>query len=548
MGVSAPTWCPDCRLQRRLSFRNERTFYKRPCELCNKDGLSRFDPEKGIVNYCGECWWGDSWDPTTYGQDYDFSRPFFEQFAELMKKVPHQNLIVLYKTLVNSNFTNMNHYLKNCYYIFNSDYDENCMYGEELEHCTDCTDMTMADNTQLSYESLNCNKCYETYYSLDCESSHDVWFSKNLVGCSNCFGCINLRQQTYCIFNEKYSREEYLEKMKEFNVGSHAAVEEIKKQAQEFWLNFPNKYMHGVQNLESTGDYVYNSKYVKDSFIVTGSEYCKFCMWLIVKNNKECYDLTQFGENTELVYETLCSGKNISNIIGCINAVEGRDLRYSMYCYNNNSNLFGCVSLKNKQYCILNKEYSKEEYEELMPKIIQHMQDMPYVDAKGRTYSYGDFFPTEISQFNYNETSAQEFFPLTKDEAVDAGYLWDEPKDRNYNITIKPEDLPDDIGDVADDITKQVIGCAHVGNCKEQCTTAFRILDSEFAFYQSHNLPLPRLCPNCRHYQRVLKRNPNELFHRNCMKESCQNEFETSYSPDRPEIVYCESCYQQEVM
>ena len=207
MKVSAPTWCPDCRLQRRLSFRNERSFYKRICELCGKDGLSRFDPEKGIVNYCGECWWGDKWDPTIYGQDYDFSRPFFEQFGELVRKVPQQNLIVRYKTLTNSNFTNMNHYLKNCYYIFNSDYNERCMYGEELEHCTDCLDVTMGETTELAYESLNCIKCYEIYYSVDCESSHDIYFSKNLAGCSNCFGCINLRGQQYCIFNEKFSKD-----------------------------------------------------------------------------------------------------------------------------------------------------------------------------------------------------------------------------------------------------------------------------------------------------------------------------------------------------
>ena len=251
MGVPSPTWCPDCRLQRRLTFRNERTFYKRPCELCKDDTLSRFDPSKGIVNYCGECWWGDKWDPISYGQEYDFSRPFFEQFSELIRKVPQQNLIVMYKTLTNSNFTNMNHYLKNCYYIFNSDYNEKCMYGEELEHCTDCVDVTMAENTQLAYESVNCNKCYEIYYSTDCESSHDIWFSKNLVGCSNCFGCINLRGQQYCIFNEKYTREEYLKKLQEFNVSSYAAVAKVKQEVTEFCLTLPNKYMHGVQNLDS---------------------------------------------------------------------------------------------------------------------------------------------------------------------------------------------------------------------------------------------------------------------------------------------------------
>ena len=30
-------------------------------------------------------------------------------------------------------------------------------------------------------------------------------------------------------------------------------------------------------------------------------------------------------------------------------------------------------------------------------------------------------------------------------------------------------------------------------------------------------------------------------------EEKCSAQFETSYSPDRPEIVYCENCYKQEV-
>jgi hypothetical protein len=211
-----------------------------------------------------------------------------------------------------------------------------------------------------------------------------------------------------------------------------------------------------------------------------------------------------------------------------------------------------------KEYCILNKQYTKEEYEVLLPKIKQHMNDMPYVDSKGRIYKYGEFFPPELSPFAYNETIAEEYFPLTKEQAISQGYRWKDPDTKEYKITKKTNDLPDHIKDVPDSITNEIIECNHSTSswqatnnntaCTHQCTTAFKIIPEELSFYRRMNLPLPRLCPNCRHYERLSQRNPLKLWHRKCMKEGCSNEFETSYSPERPEIVYCESCYQNEVV
>ncbi|MDD5750486.1 MAG: hypothetical protein PHU56_02450, partial [Candidatus Pacebacteria bacterium] len=197
----------------------------------------------------------------------------------------------------------------------------------------------------------------------------------------------------------------------------------------------------------------------------------------------------------------------------------------------------------------------------------------------GRTYTYGEFFPPELSPFAYNETIAQEYFPLTKQQAIEQGYSWRDEEPRNYTIDIKAEDLPDNIKDVKDeDILNKVIECLHQGQCNEQCTQAFRIIPQELSFYKRMNLPLPRLCPNCRHYQRLKQRNPLKLWKRQCMcsgstsspqgrtcegktltdcyHNTCEHEhgdspcdetFLTSYSPERPEIVYCEKCYLREV-
>ena len=176
------------------------------------------------------------------------------------------------------------------------------------------------------------------------------------------------------------------------------------------------------------------------------------------------------------------------------------------------------------------------------------MIDIPYIDKKGREYRYGEFFPTEISPFPYNDTVAQDYMPLTKEKAEAQGYVWGGSTTREYTITKKAADLPVRIADVADSFTGDVIECVHQGTCTDQCATAFRVTPNELQFYKQFGIPLPRLCFNCRHWDRLRQRNPLKLWHRKCMQEGCSNEFETSFSPERPEKEYCEACYQAEVV
>jgi len=86
MQVPPPTFCPMCRFQRRLMFRNERALYKDKCDLCGEDMISVFSPDKPFKVYCSPCWWSDNWDPLASGQEYDPSRNFFEQMKEVQLK------------------------------------------------------------------------------------------------------------------------------------------------------------------------------------------------------------------------------------------------------------------------------------------------------------------------------------------------------------------------------------------------------------------------------------------------------------------------------
>jgi hypothetical protein len=555
MKVPAPTFCSNCRLQRRLAWRNERGLHNRECDLCGKKIISIYHKDFNNIVYCDKCWWSDKWEALDYGINYDFSKPFLNQLFELFHKVPVPNLFAFGTTMINSQYCNMANDMKNCYLLHDGTFDENVSYGSGAFYVKDSQDVTMARKCELCYEIVTCINCYKTIFSQNCEDCVEVSFSYGLRGCNNCFGCVNLHKKSYCIFNEPYSQEEYKQKLESLGLDSYKNINLLKNKVYEFWKKFPKKYYFGVQNLNVTGDYLEHSKNSKSCFGATNLEDSKFCSFVSNGPVKTTYDFTHYGDNIEMVYECLQSGDGIyNNKFGWGNWMNTNNADYSI-TVPGSSYIFGCIGLKKKKYCILNKQYSKEEYDELIPKIIKHMNDMPYIDKKGTIYKYGEFFPVELSPFGYNETTAQEYFFLNQDQVKENGYNWREHDKRNYEITKNSEEIPDSITEMNDSILNEVIACEHQGKCKENCMTAFRILQDDLIFYSRMNLPLPRLCPNCRHYQRLKQRNPLELWHRSCMCDKqnhdhqgkCKVEFETSYAPDRLEIVYCEKCYQKEV-
>ena len=208
---------------------------------------------------------------------------------------------------------------------------------------------------------------------------------------------------------------------------------------------------------------------------------------------------------------------------------------------------FACFGLKNNQYCIFNKQYDKEKYFEMIDKIKNHMNELPYIDSKGRIYKYGEFFPYDLCPFGYNETNAHDNFLIKKELANDKGYPWMDKDNKIYNISIDSFSLPDSINDCGDSLLDEIIACPSKGNQDYQCTTAYRINSTELGFWRQKNLPLPRYCPNCRHYKRLNYRNPMKLWHCKCMNDGCNNDFDTTYHPEKPYKVYCEKCYQNEV-
>lgn len=539
--VPPPTFCPPCRLQRRLAFINLFNLYKRPCDLCHAQTFSVFRPDAPYTVYCPRCWWSDAWDPLAYGKEYDFSRPFFEQLNELWHRVPLLGLSIDFVTLATSPYTNHIGHLKNGYLVFHADFNEDIAYGFYLVHNKALVDCSLAMNCELCYDSMH---IYKVNHGVGLRSqvteSVDVAFLKDSANCQNCFASANLRNKKYYIFNKPYTREEYFEEIKKWDLGSYSTYQEVKKLAEEHWKKFSPKPRFDEFSVNCTGNNVFESKNCKDCLEVVGAEDSRFLFMIEAGPVKDCYDLTSWGNNMDLCYECSVVGEGTSRVKFCEEA--GLSLNDAEYCKLSTGTgyHFGCVSVKKTKYCILNKPYGEKEFHELRKKIIAHMNEMPYTDKKGRVYRYGEFFPVELSPFAYNETIANNFFPLSREKIEADSWNWYEGEPKKYAVTKPASELPDHIKDANEKILEETIGCA-------SCGRGFKIIPMELSFLKKMNLPLPRECPFCRIHKKFDQWVKNlRIFKRTCGK--CGAEFETSYPEEEVKEILCKTCYLKEVV
>jgi hypothetical protein len=292
----------------------------------------------------------------------------------------------------------------------------------------------------------------------------------------------------------------------------------------EFRTKFPFRaiYQTNCQNCE--GNNLENCKNLENCIDCTGCEDCTNGFQM--DETYDSMDMTCMGyDKSELCYQTIgCSG--IYNCLCCDSCWEDSDLKYCQLCFTS-KNCFGCISLKHKEYCILNKQYSKDEYEKLSGEIIDKMK---------KEGIYGHFFPLILSTFGYNETVANESFPSTKSEAVKKGYGWKDDDKKDFaSQTYK---IPDNIDDVQDNILDEILAC-------EQTGKNYKITPHELNFYRKLKLPIPRKCPEQRYLDRHNLKQPRQLWARTCAK--CNKDIQTVYSTDRPETVCCEDCYLKTV-
>ncbi len=533
--VPSPTFCWLCRRQRRLAWRNYLNYYKRTCDLTAEPVISLYTPDSGIKVYSPRAWFSDKWSALDYGREYDFSKPFFEQYVKLLRDVPKPSMDNDDGLAsVNCMYTNDFAMSKDCYLVVKAWKVESVMYSFWVVSGRDFMDAHISfGKDEGNYETVNTEHCYQCRYAYDSSSCSDCAFIYDCRNCNNCFMCTGLRGKSYCFKNEEVGRERYEEILKEYALHTYSGTERAQSEFEPILRNHPRKALRMVNCKDCYGDLMYNCNDCKYCFVVLNSEHYKYCNYS--DGARDSYD-TDAGGGGELMYETDLSAFS-SRITGSFLAWQCQDSSYLTHTYRSRD-CFGCSGLKDARYCILNKQYSKEEYFDLLAKIKQHMQEMPYIDSQGRRHAFGDYPPIELSYFPYNDTAAQSLYPLTKQMAEKEGFHW---KDQDQNEipqgAVQAENLPDSIFDVTDDILQKTI-------ISKSSNRKYRIVPQELLFYRKYKIPLPRESFFERHERRTKMATSFRLYERKSDRSG--QIITTFYPPDAQEKVWSIEEYRSE--
>jgi hypothetical protein len=526
--VPTPKNCGDCRRQIRLSFVNYTTLFKRDCDVPgHTEKMISSIPEgaKFPVYDFNEYWYGYR-DWKNFTKDIDLNDSFFKQFYDLFKISPEPSL-TRNPANINSDYTSYGSYFKNCYYIFGGLNAENVMFSIWAMNTKNSLDQLISINTDSSYEGVYPDYCYNSNFIYFSKNCIDCNFIHDCRNCNDCFGCVNLRNRRYCIWNEQYSKEDYFKKIESFNLGNKKQLFFYRKKFELMIKSLPIRATRNEHSNNFSGNYIINSKDCFESMWVLSGDNLKYSDFTLkVRDSYDC----SISDTSEKMYGNSATGVNCFNVKL---SVYCRELRDSEYCINckNSQYCFGCIGVENAKFCIFNKQYTEDEYWGKVDEIKYKM----LTDGE-----YGEFFPLSLSPFPYNVSLSNIMYSISKDRVLEIGGWWyDDKINIPDGIEIKRRnEIEDDIKDVKDGILN--IGIMSEGNGKP-----FRIVKDELDFYRRKNIAIPNLTP----YERIINRfkfvNNFKVFNNKCFK--CGIDILSSYSTSEGYKPYCDDCYKKEI-
>ncbi|MBN2095993.1 hypothetical protein JW752_01180 [Candidatus Peregrinibacteria bacterium] len=481
MGINEPKYGPKIRLAMRLALRNERNLHMRKCDFSGGRIISVYSEDHPFPVYKYDYWISDKWTPPEL--DYDPDKPFFEQYKALSKKAPRVNIFAPYNE--NCDYCNAAEKNKNCYMHILADRCEDCYYTHGIFNCRDCIDSAFLHDSELCFECVDCRKAYHCRMGFLLDNCSHCNFCFDLRGCQNCFMCSGLRNQKYCVNNEQLGKEEYEKRMDEIRFGSYETFEKLKRQFVDNILS-KGDYTRLINTENSDGNFLINCKNCHECYDVEDAEDCLY--YRVGANGcKDVIDSHAIVDGSQLIYGNVSTTEsyNCHNVVGCWTT---KDSCYGEFLQGCND-CFGCISLRYKKFCILNKQYSESDYHKLKARIIESMGDY-----------YGNPFPFDVAPFTYQDSAFRDYDHFTKEEVERIGWRYGEEKKPEGGTSESVAQLPDDIHSAEDGKMESAFLC-------EKSNKPFRIIEQEIRLLKKIDAPLPRTHHEMRYQERIRFRN-----------------------------------------
>ncbi|OGI86472.1 hypothetical protein A3A05_02885 [Candidatus Nomurabacteria bacterium RIFCSPLOWO2_01_FULL_41_12] len=523
VGLVIPEQCFFCRTKQYLAFFIFGKFRKGISDLSGESLITVLPNNLRYPIYKSHEWWGDGWNPMNFGQEYDENRPFFDQLKELQEKIPRPHQVG--KNNTGCDWCDDVWDSKNCYLCRSLSKCENLSYSYRVVECKDSFDLVYCFNLQNSYDSFSCHNSFNLNFSENCKDCIDSYFLFDCRNCQNCIMSWNLRNKQYYIRNKQYTKEAYEAELVKIGLDSYQNVEALKN---EFKKMLQGEAVHrenfNLKTTDSVGNYLTNCDKCVNVFTWETSQNCRNS--LRGMDAKDCID--QFGS-----WHTEASGNN-SCVYGGYQLKHSSwsNARYSEYLdlCDEVEYCFGCVGLRKKKYCILNKQYEKDEYENLRNKIINNME---------KRGEYGKFLPYSFGLCEYNFSAGAIYFKdITEKEIVLKGGYW-KNEDLSSQDGILSASLPDSIIETDPSIKTQALICP-------ESHYRFNISEAEYEFHKRKNFALPRLHFDLRMTKQMRKITVIKSYPYKCMY--CENDIMAYYPPEWGyQKIACEECYKQNI-
>jgi hypothetical protein len=529
--IPAPTRCPECRLALKMAFDTNGEMYRRNDSWSGASILSIYPPEAPFPVISQSAWYADGWDALQPRVEQPPTERFIERLHALRNIIPRPAQKIVQSE--NCDYCSLAYFSKNCYLLYGAA-AEDCMYGYISNSILRCLDFSFAIRSRYCYQIVECQNCERVFFSHYAESCSDCAFLFDCKSCRDCFGCVNLRHKQFCVFNQQLSEAEYRRFIADVHLERYSILQQWQQKFLQFKLQQAHRAAYQFRCENCVGDNI------------TGLKDCYYCFGAdsLGAGIENCRYASLFGGPANHCMDTYGTSSG-SFCYGCGPVCFlGTSLLFSsntehsdncIYCdlCDHCSDCFGCVGLRHKRYCILNVQYSQQEYQQLASDIIHQLV---------KQGTWGEYLPPHLSPFPYNQSRAQDQFPLSASLALERGFKWADhtPESTVAQSALLASELPEDSSLIEGAIEQALLSSTFL--CLES-GRPYRITRRELDFYREYKLALPRLHPRQRQHARSRMQNPYRLWQRACAE--CQTLLHTSYSPQRPERVVCDECYRK---